>query len=174
MPLLESCRDSKEFQHISPVLHNLHWLPVTKRKVFKILTITYKLALNGMAPSYICDLLQVHHPNRNLRHGSASRGLSWSLVVPAHQTQAYARCSLFLCSYTYSQKFDSFPVDIKNAQTLFLFKRKHKTFLFNQFLTFVKRAEIMQLRHYYYYYSYSYYSSSSSSSYYYYYYYYHH
>ena len=110
-----------------------------------------QIALNGMAPSYICDLLEVHHPNRNLRHGSASRGLSWSLVVPTHQTQAYSRCSFFLCSYTYSQKFDSFPVDIKNAQTLFLFKRKLKTFLFNQFLTFVKRAEIMQLRYYYYY-----------------------
>ena len=54
---------------------NLHWLPVTKRIQFKILTITYK-ALNGMAPSYICDLLQVHHPNRNLRHGSAF----WSII----------------------------------------------------------------------------------------------
>ena len=51
--------------------------------VFKILTITCK-ALNRMAPSYICDLLQVYHPNRNLR--SASRGLS--LVEPDHQTQA--------------------------------------------------------------------------------------
>ena len=58
--------------------------------VFKILTITYK-SLNRMAPSYICDLLQVHHPNRNLR--SASRGLS--LVEPYHQTQTYgARLSL--------------------------------------------------------------------------------
>ena len=47
---------------------NLHWLPVTKRIEFRILTITYK-ALNGIAPSYICDLLQVHHPNRNLRSG---------------------------------------------------------------------------------------------------------
>ena len=47
----------------------------------KILTMTYK-ALNGMAPSNICDLLQLHHLNRNLR--SASRGLS--LVVPAYET----------------------------------------------------------------------------------------
>ena len=122
----------------------------------------------------IPTLLQVCHPNRNLRHVSTSRGLSWSLVVPTHQTQAYSRCSLFLCSYTYSQKFDSFPVDIKNAQTLFLFKRKLKTFLFNQFLTFVKRAEIMQLRYYYYYYYYYYYCYYYYYYYYYYYCYYHH
>ena len=68
---------TKKCQHISPVLRNLHWLPVTKWIEFKILTMTYK-ALNGMAPSYICVLLQVHQPNRNLR--SASVGLS--LVVP--------------------------------------------------------------------------------------------
>ena len=68
-------------QHISPVLRKLHWLPVMKRIEFKIITMTYK-ALNGMAPSYICDFLQVPQPNRNLC--SASRGLS--LVVPPHQT----------------------------------------------------------------------------------------
>ena len=67
---------TQTFQHISPVLRNLHWLPVTKRIEFKILTITYK-ALNGMAPSYICDLLQVRHPNRNLLHGSALLVYHW-------------------------------------------------------------------------------------------------
>ena len=63
--------------------------------VFKILTITCK-ALNKMAPSYICDLLQVLHPNRNLR--SASRGLS--LVEPNHQTQAYGARSFFVAAPT--------------------------------------------------------------------------
>ena len=69
-------KKTQKFQHISPVLRNLHWLPVTKRIEFKILTITYK-ALNGMAPSYICDLLQVHHPNRNLLDGSALLVYHW-------------------------------------------------------------------------------------------------
>ena len=69
-------KKTKKFQHISSVLRNLHWLPVTKRIEFKILTITYK-ALNGMAPSYICDLLQVHYPNRNLLDGSALLVYHW-------------------------------------------------------------------------------------------------
>ena len=68
-------KKTKKFQHISPVLPNLHWLPVDWIE-FKILTITYK-ALNGMAPSYICDLLQVHYPNRNLLDGSALLVYHW-------------------------------------------------------------------------------------------------
>ena len=72
------------------------------------------IALNGMAPSYICDLLQVHQPNRNLR--SASRGLS--LVVPPHQTQAYGARSFSVASPTL---WNFLPVDIKNAQSLLIF-----------------------------------------------------
>ena len=85
---------------------------------------TYK-ALNGMARSYICDLLQVHQPNQNLR--SAFRGLS--LVVPPHQTQAYGARSFSVAAPCL---WNSLPVDIKNAQSLFIFKKKLKTFLFNQ------------------------------------------
>ena len=83
------------------------------------------IALNGMAPSYICDLLQVHQPNQNLR--SAFRGLS--LVVPPHQTQAYGARSFSVAAPTL---WNSLPVDIKNVQSLFIFKKKLKTFLFNQ------------------------------------------
>ena len=88
-------KKTQKLQHISSVLLNLHWLPVTKRIEFKILTITHK-ALNGMALSYICDLPQVHHPNRNLR--SASKGLS--LVVPIYQTQAYDARSFSVAALT--------------------------------------------------------------------------
>jgi len=86
---------TKRCEHISPVLSKLHWLPITKRIEFKIITMTYK-ALNGMAPSYICDLLQVRQPYRNLC--STSRGLS--LVVPAHQTQAYGAHSFSVAAPT--------------------------------------------------------------------------
>ena len=51
--LLMSC---KKYDHIMPVLINLHWLPVRYRINFKILLLTFK-ALYGMAPSYIIDLI---------------------------------------------------------------------------------------------------------------------
>jgi len=39
--------------HITPLLHDLHWLPMVH---FKVLLLTFK-ALNGLAPPYLSDLL---------------------------------------------------------------------------------------------------------------------
>ena len=52
--------------HISPVLQQLHWLPVRARIAFKILLMMYK-ALNGQAPKYIASFLQYHETTRALR-----------------------------------------------------------------------------------------------------------
>ncbi len=48
------------WDHITPVLQSLHWLPVRYRVDFKISLIVYK-SLNGMPPSYISDLLIEHN-----------------------------------------------------------------------------------------------------------------
>ena len=57
---------SKKYEHITPFMKQLHWVPVSFRIIYKILLITYK-ALNGLAPRYIRDLLQVYRPARQLR-----------------------------------------------------------------------------------------------------------
>ena len=49
---------NRKYNHILPVLQELHWLPVKFRIHFKILLLTFK-ALNGMAPAYISDLIDV-------------------------------------------------------------------------------------------------------------------
>ena len=55
------------FAHISPVLIELHWLPVKYRIIFKIILLTYK-SLNGCAPSYISELISLKQKGRyNLR-----------------------------------------------------------------------------------------------------------
>ena len=51
--------------HITPILRKLHWLPVRKRSIFKILLITYKV-LNGLAPSYLAEIINLHQPVRCL------------------------------------------------------------------------------------------------------------
>ena len=48
---------SPNFCHISPVLANLHWLPIDLRIEFKIPIVNYKTR-HGLAPAYIKDLLQ--------------------------------------------------------------------------------------------------------------------
>ena len=52
-------------EHITPVLRDLHWLPVNERIRFKILLMTFK-CLNQLAPSYLSDLLIHHRPSRTL------------------------------------------------------------------------------------------------------------
>ena len=54
----------------SPLLINLHWLPVKHRILLKILLITYK-AIHSLAPDYIIQLIQVKSSNRTLRSSNA-------------------------------------------------------------------------------------------------------
>ena len=47
---------TRKYEHITPVLEQLQWLPVKFRIDFKILLLVYK-ALHGQTPEYILDLL---------------------------------------------------------------------------------------------------------------------
>lgn len=50
----------------TPVLVNLHWLPIKLRIEFQIFTVTFKTR-HGLLPTYIKDLLERYHPLRDLR-----------------------------------------------------------------------------------------------------------
>ncbi len=47
---------SRKFEHITPVLFELHWLPVKCRIKFKVLLMAFK-ALPGKAPQYLSRML---------------------------------------------------------------------------------------------------------------------
>ena len=49
---------ARRYDHITPVLQELHWLPVRRRVDFKIATLVY-LSLFGMAPRYLAADLQL-------------------------------------------------------------------------------------------------------------------
>ena len=55
----------KKTDHISPLLTQLHWLPVQKRILYKLDTICYK-CLNNAAPDYLTSLLNSYKPSRTL------------------------------------------------------------------------------------------------------------
>jgi len=42
-------------EHITPVLEHLHWLPVSRRVVFKMALMVWK-CVHGVAPAYLSDL----------------------------------------------------------------------------------------------------------------------
>ena len=57
---------SKKYDHITPVLKDLHWLPIRKRIEFKILLLTFK-CMQGCAPLYLRELLVKEANTRTLR-----------------------------------------------------------------------------------------------------------
>ena len=59
-------RTSKsKFEHVTPLLLNLHWLPVEQRIIFKIALVTFK-ALHDAAPNYITELITPYKLGRTL------------------------------------------------------------------------------------------------------------
>jgi len=45
---------TRKFDHITPVLCELHWLPVRQRIRYKLAMTVYK-CLHGLAPTYLAD-----------------------------------------------------------------------------------------------------------------------
>ncbi|KAF7243737.1 hypothetical protein EYD10_10062 [Varanus komodoensis] len=54
------------YVHMTPVLRQLHWLPIEVQAQFKVLVMTYK-ALNGLGPGYLIELLRPYTPAHPLR-----------------------------------------------------------------------------------------------------------
>ncbi|KAL9979250.1 hypothetical protein ACROYT_G016884 [Oculina patagonica] len=54
---------TRKCEHITPVLYNLHWLPIEERIIFKLLLITFK-CLRGLAPTYLSDMIKRYVPRQ--------------------------------------------------------------------------------------------------------------
>ena len=57
---------SQRYDHITPILRELHWLPVEQRIIFKVILLTFK-STHDMAPTYLKDLIKPYVPTRHLR-----------------------------------------------------------------------------------------------------------
>ena len=51
-----------KFCHITPLLAELHWLPVCSRIHYKIPLITFKI-LHGLSPKHLSDLISIQQPS---------------------------------------------------------------------------------------------------------------
>ncbi len=112
---------SRKYDHITPILQDLHWLPVRERINFKILLLTWK-SLHNMAPSYLLDLLSPYVPARNLR--SSDKLL---LTIPRTTTAFGDRAF----STAAPKLWNSLPLELRQCTSLEQFKTGLKTFLFN-------------------------------------------
>jgi len=112
---------TKKFDHITPALFRLHWLPVQFRISFKILLLVYK-ALHGLAPVYIADLLHHRPSSRPLR--STSQEL---LLVPKSRLKTYGDRAFSVAAPTLWNKL---PLELRKCPNVDNFKNNLKTYLF--------------------------------------------
>ena len=110
------------FCHITPVLSDLHWLPVRHRISFKIATVTFRV-LQSQQPSYLSSLIPRYVPAQALRSSS-----SFSICVPPRKTTMATSKSF---SSVAPSIWNSLPNHLSSIPTLPVFRRalKHHLFL---------------------------------------------
>jgi hypothetical protein len=115
-----SCR----FDHITPVLAKLHWLPIQHRIHFKIALIAFKV-ITTQKPHYLFELIQPHVASRVLR----SRGNN-----TLHKTRTKTVFSDRSFSHSLPTIWNSLPHSIISDLSISLstFKSRLKTELYNR------------------------------------------
>ena len=93
---------------ITPILRGLHWLPISQRIEYKILTTVYR-TLHCHAPDYLKDMLG--HCDQNL----VPRACEVPRARGANGTRAFPICGPRL--------WNKLPCPIRNATTLETFKK---------------------------------------------------
>ena len=111
----------RKYDHITPVLVDLHWLPVKQRIDFKILLLTYK-ALNGLAPAYLREQLVPYSPTRTLRSKE-----NHQLTSPRCRLENFGKRSF---AAAVPMLWNDLPLSIKRSPSLDIFKSRTKTHLF--------------------------------------------
>ena len=114
---------ARKYDHITPVLEQLHWLPVSYRIVFKHLLFVYK-SLNGLCPQYLRNLLEHRKSARSLRSNFQDL-----LIQPTCKTKTYGDRAFSVCG---PKIWNTVPLEIRQSSTVVLFKKKLKTFLFTR------------------------------------------
>ena len=114
---------SKKYDHITPVLKDLHWLPIRKRIEFKILLLTFK-CMQGCAPLYLRELLVKQANTRTLR--SNTKNL---LQIPLTNQKRFGDRAF--CAYA-PRLWNELPDNIKAADSEQNFKKQLKTLLFRK------------------------------------------
>ena len=112
----------RRFDHITPVLKELHWLPVRERVDFKIGCMTFK-ALRNKQPTYLADVLHSYVPARSLRSSSMN-----NLEVPFVRTKIATRAF----SVAAPAIWNSLPFTVRSSDTFQTFRKGLKSHLFDR------------------------------------------
>ena len=106
--------------HITPVLRELHWLPVRERMQYKVATMTWQ-CVYGKAPEYLKEMLTLYEPTRDLR-STGDR-----LLIASTPRTAIGRRAF---SHFGPTVWNQLPQFLRKTVSFNAFKKDLKTFLF--------------------------------------------
>jgi len=112
---------TRKRDHITPILADLHWLPVEFRPKFKILVFTYT-SLQGTAPEYLQELLTLKTTTRTLRSEGSLR-----LELPHVRTKTYGER---LFNHAAATLWNGLPVHVRHSKSVQCFKKQLKTYFY--------------------------------------------
>ena len=106
----------------TPLLREMHWLPVQQRIEFKILVHVYN-CIHGSSPVYLQDLIELYNPGRQ---GLRSSGDSTRLAIP-RTNRSFGDKSFSVLGPTL---WNNLPKSVRAAPNVQCFKKLLKTHLF--------------------------------------------
>ena len=114
---------ARKYDHVTPLLKSLHWLPIQSRIIYKVVLLTFK-ALHGLAPKYLSDLLEVYTPSRSLRSSTSN-------LLTSAQSRTKAGDRAFKSAAPIL--WNGLPATLRSLDSLNKFKSALKTHLFNKY-----------------------------------------
>jgi hypothetical protein len=111
----------RKHDHVTHLLIEAHWLPVSHRVIFKILLFVFK-CIHGIAPVYLQDMIKFVSSARYGLRSVANR----KLVVPRCKTK-FGERSFRIAGPSH---WNNLPADIREINNLEAFKKRIKTYLF--------------------------------------------
>lgn len=113
----------RKFNHITPILKTLHWLPVSLRIEYKVSLLTHQ-CLHGTAPTYLKDLLTPQTSTRSLRSSSTH-------LLKTPRTKLHTMGDRAFCSAA-PRLWNALPDHLRAPQATDTFKCGLKTHLFKK------------------------------------------
>ena len=112
---------TKKYDHITPVLKELHWLPVKDRIKYKILSLAHN-SVHKIAPIYMQNLVSIYHPNRSLRSEN-------QMLMTAPRTLTTYGDRTFTAAV--AKLWNELPYELRCIEHIKNFQKQLKTLLFN-------------------------------------------
>ena len=124
-PTTYGCSTPGQYDHISPTLRELHWLPVRKRITFKLAVLVFT-CLHGLAPPYLATYCTTTSSTAGRSHLRSAQ--LCQLTVPRTKT-CYGDRSFSVCG---PAVWNSLPAALRcDELTLLTFRARLKAALFN-------------------------------------------